>query len=134
MIRCYNGPLEIRGFRPENRRLATLLMLALALPACTGVLLGGGSNSGRPLGSDTRTSARVAADDGISRDVRNRLAADAVLRRYALSANTTSGRVILYGTVDRYELRDRAVALARDVEGVTSVDNRIRVVTEGDNF
>lgn len=110
-------------------RIALSLSLFVALSGCTGMLLGGGSSSTRPMGSDTRTSAQLATDNAITATVRSRLAGDAAIGRYDLLVQTANRRVSLYGTVGSYADRDRAVQLTQAVDGVSSVDSRIRVDT-----
>jgi len=100
----------------------------LALSGCTAMLLGGGNSDGTQLGRDTRSQAQVATDGAVSAAVRNRFIGDAVLGRYNLRVETVDNIVILHGTVGSYDARDRAVRLARAVDGVQRVDSRIRVV------
>lgn len=106
-----------------------ILSLILLLSGCTAMLLGGG-NGGTPAGQDERNSAEIAADSRTTAAVRDRLTADPVLGRYRLGIGTRDGRVTLQGAVDTYAARSRAGALARQVEGVVSVNNRIRVLTD----
>lgn len=110
--------------------LAAALATCLALSSCTGMLLGGSSGgSGRPLGSDTRSTSQAAADNAISAEVRERLSGDNVVSRFPIRVQTVNRRVTLYGTVDSYAARDQAVRVAQGVQGVATVDNQIRVDT-----
>ena len=98
------------------------------------MLLGSGSgsgsgNGGGQSGDDTRTSSRVAADAATSAAVRDRLIADSMLGRYDFDVQTIDGRVTLRGSVGTYSARTRAGRLAAEVDGVGSVNNRIRVGT-----
>lgn len=104
-----------------------ILSLVLLLSGCTAMLLGG--NGGPRSGHDERNSAEIAADSRTTAAVRERLAADSVLGRYRLGVEAREGRVTLQGAVDTYAARSRAAALARQVDGVVSVNNRIRVLT-----
>jgi hyperosmotically inducible periplasmic protein len=103
-----------------------LLPLVVLLSGCTGMLLGGG-NGGTAPAEGERTAAAVAADGDTTAAVRGRLAADPMLGQYRLGIETREGRVTLQGTVDTYSARSRAGMLAREVDGVVSVNNRIRV-------
>lgn len=103
-------------------RLAMLLLAAL-LAGCTAMLLGGGNSPAQ----GERSAAVAATDDRTTAAVRERFGADSLLGRYSLGVSTYRGRVTLTGSVDNYDARDRAGALARRVPGVTGVDNRIRV-------
>ncbi|HEX2140147.1 MAG TPA: BON domain-containing protein [Woeseiaceae bacterium] len=103
-----------------------ILPAILLLSGCTAMLLGGGSGGGQ-AGPGERSSTQIAADASISAAIRDRFAADSVLGHYRLGIETRAGRVTLQGAVDTYAARSRAGALVRQVEGVVSVNNRIRV-------
>lgn len=109
--------------------LVVVLAASLALSACTGMLLGGSSGSGRPLGSDTRNASQAATDNAISSEVRDRLSNDNIVSRFPLRVHTVNRRVTLSGTVDSYAARDQAVRIAKGVQGASTIDNQIRVDT-----
>lgn len=109
--------------------LAAALAVSLTLSSCTGMLLGGSSGSGRPLGGDTRSSSQAATDNAISAEIRERLSHDNSVSRFPFRVNTVNRRVTLSGTVDSYAARDQAVRVAKGVAGVSMVDNQIRVDT-----
>lgn len=109
-------------------RVLILTFLVLTLSGCTAMLLGGGGSDGRAE-RGVRTTAQMAIDGRITTDVRNALVDDPVLGRYNLSVQTFDNRVTLRGSVGGFRVRERAVALADAVDGVESVDNRIRVDT-----
>ena len=90
------------------------------------MLLGNTSSREAPASAGITTSA---ADSAISGEIRQKLSADAQLKRFTIGIRTQAGRVTLSGTVGGYEMRDRAVTLARDTDGVRAVDNRIVVNT-----
>jgi Flp pilus assembly secretin CpaC len=113
-----------RSAAPRPFAVAALVM---TLSGCTAMLLGGGNSDGTRLGSDGQSSQSSARDSAITSTVRNRLSDDAVLGRYDLGVETVNGRVVLHGTVDSYEARERAARLAGAVEGVQRVDSRITV-------
>jgi hyperosmotically inducible periplasmic protein len=107
-----------------------VLAASLVLSACTGMLLGGSSGGGgRPLGSDTRSSSQAATDNAISAEVRDRLGNDNTVSRFPIRVSTVNRRVTLAGTVDSYEARDQAMRVARGVQGISTIDNQIRVDT-----
>jgi osmotically-inducible protein OsmY len=91
------------------------------------LLGGGGHNDATRLGSDSRSSAQLATDRGITASVQRTLVDDSVLGQYDLQVETVNRRVILHGRVASYEARERAIRLAGDVEGVERVDSRLRV-------
>ena len=107
-------------------RATVLIVLALALAGCTSMLAGSRTESaGQPIGTDTRDATTVARDDQISQIIRDRFAADADL--LSLSVDTRRGVVTLRGTLDDFDLRERAVRLAGDVPGVVRVASQITV-------
>ena len=86
-----------------------------------------GPRAGAPIGTDSRDAGTAARDDQISRLVRERFAADADLRAADLRVDTRRGVVTLRGSLSAFDLRDRAVRLARDVSGVARVNSQITV-------
>lgn len=70
----------------------------------------------------------IAFDDAlISERVTRAIHNDPMLRKMDISIETQDGVVHLRGFVDSMAHVDRAAALARRIDGVTSVRNRIRV-------
>lgn len=133
-VYLYNCAVIKQSYGAEALRvlafLAVTLAASLVLSSCTGMLLGGSSGgSGRPLGSDTRSTSQAATDNAISAEVRERLSGDNVVSRFPIRVQTVNRRVTLYGTVDSYAARDQAVRIARSVQGVGTIDNQIRVDT-----
>ncbi len=107
-----------------------IAIAVIALSGCTSMLVGGGgTTAGRPIGQDSRAAATVARDDRITATIRSRYAADRDLSVAALVVETRDGAVTLRGTLSDFGHRDRAVRLARDVDGVIRVHNRISVRT-----
>ncbi|HEX7720088.1 MAG TPA: BON domain-containing protein [Woeseiaceae bacterium] len=120
----------------RGMRVTLVLALVLALSGCTGMLLGSGSSSSGSSsgGGATSSPAQLASDSAITAAARNRLIGDGTVGRYDLRVQTVNRRVTLYGTVDSYSARDQAVQLTRAVDGVSSVDNQIRVDTRRDTY
>jgi len=107
------------------RVLLTIAAL-VSLSACTSLLLG---NTTTREPSAGQTAAPSAADSAISGEIRRRFNADVELAAYPIGIRTSSGTVTLSGTVGSYPMRDRAVDIARDTDGVRRVDNRLIVNT-----
>lgn len=107
-------------------RILVLLAVAIAVSACTSMLLGN-TTSREPAGGSSTTS--TPADSAISGEIRRRISDDPRFDGYAIGIRTVSGTVTLSGTVDSYTSRDRAVEIARSTGGVRQVDNRIVVNT-----
>lgn len=109
-------------------RATVLAIVCLGQTACTSMLAGStGPSAGRPIGTDTRSSATVNSDNRISATIRARYRADGELGPAGLRVETRQGRVTLHGELAAFDLRDRAERLAKDVAGVRYVSNQIRV-------
>lgn len=104
---------------------AIVLIACIALGGCSAMMLGGGQSSGRPIGTDTRSSSDQAADRRITAIVRNRISYDDELGDEDIRIDTVAGVVSLKGSVSSYPQRDRAGRLARDVPDVRRVDNQL---------
>ena len=119
------GPMLIRntGF------LAVGAVLAM-LTGCSAMLIGEGSAESPPIGSDSRETAQMAADDALADAVTGAISADSMLRATNLAVSARSGVVTLGGTVGSFDARDQAVQVATAVSGVSRVNNQIRVNTK----
>jgi len=79
-----------------------------------------------------RSGADAALDDAaIFADVRRGLAEDVQLAHSPIRVDVEKGEVTLDGRVDRAELKEEAERIARHVEGVDRVTNRIEVAETG---
>ena len=105
------------------------VFMVLMLPACTSMLLGNASSGDGGMSTDTRSSSQVAADNTISVTIRRKFGADSAVSQYAIGIRTVDRNVTLSGTVGSFQARDRAVQIANDTEGVSSVRNQIMVNT-----
>lgn len=91
------------------------------------MLLGGGNSNGDRPARGARSEAQIATDAAITAAVREEFVTDSVLSQYDLSVQTFDHRVTLRGSVGSHGALERAVRLAGEVDGVDSVDNRVRV-------
>lgn len=66
-------------------------------------------------------------DSWITTKVKSAILADPALKVAQINVETYKGKVQLSGFVDSAESRDKAVALARSVEGVTAVQNAMQL-------
>jgi hyperosmotically inducible protein len=105
--------------------IAALMIATSALGGCALAMLNGAASSGG--GSSAPAPARSRTDDAISTSVRSKLAADPVLKAFNLSVDTHDGVVTLRGQVAKVEQRNAALADARSVAGVKSVQSLITV-------
>jgi osmotically-inducible protein OsmY len=85
--------------------------------------------------ADTRqamnTASNAVKDAGITAAVNAKLAADPGLSALRINVDTAGGRVALSGDAPDTAARDRATALARSVEGVVEVENRLTLQQKG---
>jgi hyperosmotically inducible periplasmic protein len=103
-----------------GRHLALALTLVVALTGCA-TLTG-------------RTAGRNIDDAAITAAVKTKLASDKAATLTAVDVDTVNGTVYLNGTVPDAAARQRAAALARQVDGVVAVENNLQTksTTAGD--
>ena len=80
-------------------------------------------------------SACSQTDSGVTTKVKAKFAQDDLVKAHEINVTTREGVVTLTGDVDTMEVRQQAVRLARETEGVTSVVDELRVdiaATSGD--
>ena len=122
--------------------LPTALAAALALGACSPrdnqtagqrvdeAVAGAksGANEAKRAATETGSTVSAAASDAmITTKVNAALVADDKLRATKIDVDTSNGRVVLNGAAPDAASRERATSLARAVDGVVSVDNRLTV-------
>lgn len=73
----------------------------------------------------------VVTDAAITAGVNAKLAADEELSALRINVDTQQGRVALSGDAPSMAARERATELARSVEGVLAVDNRLTLQPRG---
>jgi osmotically-inducible protein OsmY len=76
-------------------------------------------------------AADKVSDAAITASVNAELARDPKLSALRINVNTVGGNVVLKGNAPDRDARDRATALARNVKGVTQVDNQLVVTSTG---
>jgi hyperosmotically inducible protein len=103
------------------------LQLGLAVAAAlAGLALGGCNRPDTP--ADKRVSAGTELDDSvITTKVKSALMTDNLGKGGDTSVETRKGEVLLSGFVDNQAQADREVQLAKAVDGVTSVQNKLMV-------
>jgi osmotically-inducible protein OsmY len=78
-------------------------------------------------GDALKATGTAIGDSAITASVKASLAADADLKMLDISVETTSGRTVLQGSAPTAAARERATQIAKAVDGVTDVDNRLEV-------
>lgn len=122
--------------------LAAAVSAAFALSACgrnenqtagqqVDGAIAGAKSAGNEAKQDTKeatgTAAGVATDATITTKINAALVADDQLKATKIDVDTKAGRVTLTGTAPDTPSRERATTLAKAVDGVLDVDNRLTV-------
>ena len=82
----------------------------------------------QPADSDTSHPGAYVKDSVITTKIKTKLAAEKPSTLAHVHVDTdANGMVVLSGTARNQERIDRAVAIARETEGVASVQSRIRI-------
>ncbi len=85
------------------------------------------SNAMSATASAMDKTADAAGDAMITGKVKTKLLADADVKGLMIDVDTKNGVVTLNGSADKAGNVDKAVSLARDTEGVKSVENKMTV-------
>jgi osmotically-inducible protein OsmY len=94
---------------------AIFLKTAVAIVICIG------------LGVAAGIAVAAPDDSVITAKIKSALVADRSVNGFGINVETRSGEVLLSGTADNQAQIDRVVTIARQVDGVRKVDNRMRV-------
>jgi len=103
------------------------IMWAVGAAAAAAVIAGCESTSGY----DYEANRQGVDDATISADVKAALVQDPITRSSNISVNTMRGTVELSGFVDTPDQRREAARVAGNMAGVHSVDNELRINSEG---
>ena len=115
--------------------LALLPLLAFSFSGCAPVVIGA-AGGGAVMATDERTVGRQIDDATLSTRVKTALIDTADVPARKIDVDVLDGNVILTGVVDTREQKEKAVAVARRVEGARKVTDNLQVgiVTLGDTF
>jgi hyperosmotically inducible protein len=72
-------------------------------------------------------AGKPVTDDFISDTIRQKLAADQVVKGGAIEVVVKDGAVVLRGKVEEERQKTKAASIAKKVTGVKSVDNEIQI-------
>lgn len=106
----------------QNKLFVLILSLAGAL-----LISGCGKKEEGPKPEAKTTVGTQIDDSTITTKVKSALLADPDIKSFDIKVETNKGVVQLSGFVDSQARVDRAVAIAKGVEGVKSVENRLSV-------
>ncbi len=105
------------------------ILRPIALAVALAFVLGGCTKAVETTGTaPPTTSVGTAIDDSVlTTKVRSGLLSDSDVKSFDIKAETRKGEVQLSGFVDNQAQIDRALAVVRAIDGVTSVDNKIAI-------
>lgn len=110
---------------------AAMITLSTLVAACSRESQTEAAQATREVGEATARATGVAADKAkdatITAAVNGALVADASLSALRIDVDTHDGRVVLSGDAPDAAARERAAQLARGIDGVVGVDNRLTV-------
>jgi hyperosmotically inducible periplasmic protein len=84
-----------------------------------------GAEIGETVGKGVAQAQRALNDGSLTAKIKSKMALDDTIRAAAIDVDTAGGAVTLSGTVRSEAERARAIQLARETEGVTSVSDRL---------
>jgi hyperosmotically inducible periplasmic protein len=84
-----------------------------------------GAEIGAAVASGAAQAQRALNDGGLTAKIKSKMALDDSIRATAIDVDTVGGAVTLSGTVRSEAERKRAIQLARETAGVTSVSDRL---------
>jgi len=122
---------------PLNKTLlAAALAATFALTACEKPVPEGqlSNSAAADAPKDSATLGAAIGDTGITAKLKGRLSSDSRLDGSDISVETNNGVVTLSGTAKAGAAKEAAEELARSVEGVEGVDNKIAAPTALDTF
>ena len=120
-VETRKGEVQLSGFVESQVQMDRAIVVARAVPGVTGVQ----NNMG--LKGAARTVG-VKVDDGIvTAGVKAALLADEKVKSMDIAVVTRKGEVQLSGFVDGQSQMDRAVMVARAVDGVNGVSNEMSI-------
>ena len=106
----------------------TFKLLAAAMMAAGLALAGCASHKDNAAAGESRTAGQFTSDAALTTKVKTALARDAGLGTAAeVNVNSYRGVVQLNGFVDNADQIQRAAEIARNVDGVSRVDNNLKV-------
>jgi hyperosmotically inducible protein len=120
-IGCAGLSIPLNQGSTVNTKLMTACLLLGALLAPVAVRAADGD-------SDRAHPAAFVKDSVITTKVKAKLAADKMRSLAHIRVDTDrNGMVVLSGTATTHEAADAAASIARETEGVTSVQNHIKI-------
>ena len=86
-----------------------------------------GAEIGEKVAAGADRAQRAVANASLTSKIKTKMALDDTIEAFEIDVDTDGGAVTLSGTVDTEAQRARALQLARETDGVTTVVDRLRV-------
>ena len=120
-VETRKGQVQLSGFVDTQARIDNAVVLTRKVEGVKGVENGMSLKQGKATVGNT-------VDDGIvTAKVKSALLADPAVKSFDIAIVTRKGEVQLSGFVDNQAQADRAIEIARGVEGVQSINNEMSV-------
>jgi len=120
-VDTHNGAVQLSGFVENQAQIDLAIKTAHAVEGVTSV------ENKIALKTGTATVGNKVDDGIITAKVKSTLLSDPNVKSLDINVVTRKGEVQLSGFVDSQTQIDQAVALAKDVEGVTRIDNELSI-------
>lgn len=120
-VETRKGEVQLSGFVDTQARIDNAIALTRRVEGVKGV------ENGMTLKEGKATMGNTVDDGIITAKVKAALLTDADVKSFDIAVVTRKGEVQLSGFVDSQAQADRAVAIARGIEGVHSIGNEMSV-------
>ena len=107
--------------------VASGFIMVTGLTGCAGALVGNPPTGDYQGTHSDRSHERIIADGAITSTIKSHYQADSVLKGVQIQVSTYQKVVTLYGQVASRYMVDRAVRIARNVDGVSRVVSKLSV-------
>lgn len=113
------------------KHISLTLLLVLSLTSLSGCLLaaaGAGVEGGYIASQDDRTAKETVNDQFLVSTIKTKLIAASNVPGMDINVDSFKGNITLRGALERQEQVDKALEIARNVDGVKSVESKLVVV------
>ncbi|MEK6777762.1 MAG: BON domain-containing protein [bacterium] len=107
--------------------IVLILLISFLTYGCEALLIGAAATAGYKIGTDQKTISESMNDSMITASIKTRLLQDPYVRALSIDVDTNLGEVTLSGYVRSQEEIDRAITLARGVNGVKDLKSFLKV-------
>jgi hypothetical protein len=117
------------GYRMANRDDSepTFAVGTSGRPVDVGTAREAGADIAEKVAMGANAAERIAASAALTGKIKSKMALDDTVAAARIDVDTSGGVVRLHGTVGSQAERDRALQLARETEGVTSVIDELTI-------